>query len=114
MGLLTLTDIEQQSNSVIMTFFLMMVVAPEVQKKAQAQIDAVVSKGRLPTIEDRPSLPYIDAIIREVLRYNPIMPLCACILRFPQSFCLIPQIPALPHATVDDDIYEGYHIPKGT
>lgn len=56
----------------------MMVVAPEVQRKAQTQLDSVVGKGKLPTIDDRPSLPYIDAIIREVLRYSPIMPLCEC------------------------------------
>lgn len=64
----------------------MMVVAPEVQKKAQAQLDAVVGKGRLPTIEDRPLLPYIDAIIREVLRYSPIMPLCECTLQSSHPF----------------------------
>ena len=58
-----------------MTFFLMMVVHPAIQDKAQAQIDAVVGKDRLPSIEDRPLLPFIDAIFREVLRYNPI-PLC--------------------------------------
>ena len=58
-----------------MTFFLMMVVHPAIQDKAQAQIDAVVGKDILPSIEDRPLLPFIDAISREVLRYNPV-PLC--------------------------------------
>ncbi|KAG9315905.1 cytochrome P450 [Chiua virens] len=85
----------ETSNSVILTFFLMMIVFPAAQKKAQAQIDAVVGKGRLPRFEDRPLLPYVDALIREVLRYRPIAPL------------------SVPHASVNDDIYEGYHIPKG-
>ncbi|KAG9315904.1 cytochrome P450 [Chiua virens] len=85
----------ETSNSVILTFFLMMIVFPAAQKKAQAQIDAVVGKGRLPRFEDRPLLPYVDALIREVLRYRPITPL------------------SVPHASVNDDIYKGYHIPKG-
>ena len=67
---------EQQSNSVLMTFFLMMVTNPEAQKNAQAQIDAVVGNTRLPTIKDRPSLPYVDAILREMLRNSPPVPLC--------------------------------------
>lgn len=59
-----------------MAFFLMMVLFPDAQKKAQAQIDVVIGKGRLPRLQDRPSLPYIDAILRETLRYNPVSPLC--------------------------------------
>ena len=66
----------QQSNSVLMTFFLMMVVNPEVQEKAQAQIDAVVGKDRLPAMDDRPLLPLIDAIFWETLRFSPVTPLC--------------------------------------
>jgi cytochrome P450 len=78
-----------------MTFFLMMVVNQGAQEKAQAEIDAVVGKDRLPTIDDRPLLPYLDAIFREILRYSPVAPL------------------SIPHATVDDDMYNGFHIPKG-
>ena len=59
-----------------MTFFLMMVAHQDVQEKAQAEIDAVVGKDRLPTMDDRPSLPYLDAIFREILRYNPVVPIC--------------------------------------
>lgn len=59
-----------------MTFFLVMVLFPDVQKKAQAQIDGVIGKGRLPRLQDRPLLPYIDAMLRETLRYNPVAPLC--------------------------------------
>lgn len=59
-----------------MTFFLMMVLNPQVQEKAQAEIDLVLGGDRLPTIDDRPSLPYVNAILREIYRYNPIAPLC--------------------------------------
>ena len=65
-----------KSHSVLMMFFLMMVLNPAVQEKAQAQIDAVVGKHRLPTMEDRPLLPLLDAILWETLRCNPIVPLC--------------------------------------
>ncbi|KAF8553325.1 cytochrome P450 [Imleria badia] len=85
----------ETSNSVLMTFFLMMVMNPAVQERAQAQIDAILGQDRLPTIDDRPSLPFIDAIFRETLRYSPVAPL------------------SIPHAAVDDDVYGGFHIPKG-
>ena len=65
-----------KSNSVVMTFFLMMVLFPDAQKKVQAQIDAVIGKGRIPRLQDRPSLPFIDALLRETMRYNPVAPLC--------------------------------------
>ena len=71
-----ITEIFNKSYSVLMTIFLMMVVNPAVQEKAQAQIDAVVGNHRLPTMNDRPLLPFLDAIIRETLRYSPIVPLC--------------------------------------
>jgi len=56
-------------------FYLAMVLHPEVQKMAQAEIDAVVGTDRLPTWEDRPSLPYVDALVTEVLRWHNVAPL---------------------------------------
>ena len=55
-----------------------MVQHPHVWKRAQAEIDAVVGTDRLPEFDDRPSLPYVDAIIREVLRWRPVFPLSTC------------------------------------
>ena len=52
-----------------------MALYPEVQKKAQAEIDAVVGPVRLPEFEDRPSLPYINAVIKELMRWNLVLPL---------------------------------------
>ena len=46
-----------------------MLVNPECQRLAQEEIDRVVGKERLPTFEDRPSLPYIECVVREILRY---------------------------------------------
>jgi cytochrome P450 len=59
----------------VQTLFLVMALYPEVQKKAQAEIDAVVGPDRLPEFEDRPSLPYINAVIKELLRWNLVTPL---------------------------------------
>jgi len=58
-----------------MVFVLAMVLCPDVQKRAQAEIDALIGRDRLPTFEDRASLPYIDAIVRETFRWEPVVPL---------------------------------------
>ncbi|KAG5642132.1 hypothetical protein DXG03_003582 [Asterophora parasitica] len=55
-------------------FFLAMVLNPDVQMKAQAEIDAVIGNDRLPTLADRPDLPYINSIVSEVLRWNSVAP----------------------------------------
>ena len=54
---------------------LAMVQHPEVQKRAQAEIDAVVGTERLPNFGDRSSLPYIEAVYRETRRWRPVTPL---------------------------------------
>ena len=54
---------------------LAMVLHPEAIRSAQAQIDAVVGHDRLPTVNDRDNLPYIAAVVREVLRWSPVTPL---------------------------------------
>ena len=53
----------------------MMTLYPDIQRKAQEEIDMVVGKDRLPTFADRENLPYVDAVINEVLRFNPVAPL---------------------------------------
>ena len=63
--------------SSIMSLFLALLLYPEVQKKAQDEIDAVTGRERFPTFEDRPTLPFVDALCREVLRWRPAAPLRA-------------------------------------
>jgi len=77
-------------------FFLAMTITPSIQVKAQAELDRVIGASRLPTIEDRDQLPYIEAIVKEVLRWHPVAPM------------------ALPHLSTEDDVIEGYYIPKDT
>lgn len=50
-----------------------MILHPEIQKTAQAELDAVVGPDRLPTFDDRPALPYLEAILREVERMYPVV-----------------------------------------
>lgn len=52
-----------------------MTLHPAVMCKAQAELDAKVGRGRPPTFDDADSLPYIQAIVKEVLRWRPVAPL---------------------------------------
>jgi cytochrome P450 len=63
-----------QTVSAVHIFILPMTLHPEVQARAQEQIDAVVGPDRLPTYEDRGRLPYIDALVKELFRWNPVTP----------------------------------------
>jgi hypothetical protein len=72
-----------------------MAVNPVIQQKAQKEIDRVVGRNRLPDFSDRPTMPYIEAIYREVLRCRPPL-----------------QVGA-PHCLIEDDHYKEYFIPKG-
>ena len=51
-----------------------MVLNPDVQSRAQAEIDSVVGKDKLPEFDDLPSLPYVEAIMMELLRWHPVLP----------------------------------------
>jgi len=62
--------------SATQTFILAMVRHPEVQQKAQAELDRVLHNGvRLPGYEDQSDLPYITAVMKEVLRWQPVAPI---------------------------------------
>jgi cytochrome P450 len=52
-----------------------MVLYPEVQKRAQEEIDSVLGHGHLPQFGDEDALPYVKAVLHEVLRWNPPAPL---------------------------------------
>jgi cytochrome P450 len=69
-----------QTVSAIYSLFLAMILFPDVQKKAQAEIDAIVGTDRLPSFADRDSLPYIEALVKEVLRWNAVAPTGMCLL----------------------------------
>ncbi len=91
-----------------------MVGYPEVQEKAQAEIDRVVGGNRLPTFSDKDSLPYVFAIYKETLRWHTVVPqgslegLYAKIV-VQHSFEL-----GVPRLLQTDDIYDGYLLPAGS
>lgn len=60
------------------TFFLAMIANHMIYKKAQSEMDLVTGGERLPTLEDKPNLPYVEALFLEVLRYNNVTPLGKC------------------------------------
>lgn len=84
------------TSSTVYAFVQAMVLYPEIQKKAQADIDAVVGSGRLPDMDDWDSLHYVRCIMKESLRWMPTT-----------------ILGAVPHAVTKDDTYMGYHIPAG-
>ena len=55
-----------------------MVENPYIWKRAQVEIDSVIGTDRLPEFDDRASLPYVEAIIRETMRWRPVTPIRAC------------------------------------
>ncbi|OGM40602.1 cytochrome P450 monooxygenase [Aspergillus bombycis] len=61
--------------SAMSSFFLVMALFPEAQRKAQAEIDRVVGPDRLPSFQDRENLPYINAMVKEILRWHPVLPM---------------------------------------
>ena len=67
---------------------LALVHYPEVLKKAQREIDRVVGTDRLPTFSDREQLPYVDCIIKEVLRWGTPVPISTFITFQVSSFCI--------------------------
>ncbi|KAF9731672.1 hypothetical protein PMIN06_007731 [Paraphaeosphaeria minitans] len=89
------------SASILLAFLQAMIKYPQVQQRAQAEIDALLgaekaSIERSPRWGDIAQLPYIAQIVKETMRWRPVTPL------------------AFPHATNADDIVDGYTIPKGT
>ncbi|CAE6535195.1 unnamed protein product [Rhizoctonia solani] len=84
------------TSSLIKSFFLMMCLYPEAAKKAQAEIDSAVGRERIPGLPDRSLLPYTDALVQEVMRMCPPLPM------------------GIFHVATEDIEFHGYQIPKGS
>ncbi|KAL0969175.1 hypothetical protein UPYG_G00223460 [Umbra pygmaea] len=96
----TVTDIIGAGQDTISTglqwILLLLIKYPHIQTKVQEQIDKVVGRDRLPNMEDKEGLAYLDAFIYETMRYTSFVPL------------------TIPHSTTSDVTIEGLHIPKDT
>ncbi|CAE6500017.1 unnamed protein product [Rhizoctonia solani] len=84
------------TTHVIFVFFIMMALYPDCAQRAQAEIDSVVGRGRIPDFTDRESLPYVEALLQEVMRVSP------------------PSSLGLPHTATEEIEFQGYRIPKNT
>ena len=82
----------------MMNFILAMVLYPDAQQAAQAELDRVVGRNRMPEFSDRENLPYMNALISEILRWHPIIPL------------------GVPHklTTNSEEVFRGMRLPKGS
>ncbi|KAI0753236.1 CyP450 monooxygenase [Daedaleopsis nitida] len=82
--------------STLQSFYLAMVLYPEVQARAQAELETVIGPHRLPTFADAQELPYISAVVKESLRWRLVTPM------------------GMMHGTIGEDEYRGYRIPAGS
>ncbi|KAI0047445.1 cytochrome P450 [Auriscalpium vulgare] len=94
-GIMYAAGAETTSNT-LSWWLLAMLSAPDVQARAQAELDSVVGRARPPTLADAPHLPYIRATVQEALRWRPVLPF------------------AIPHRLAQDDWYRGMFLPAGT
>lgn len=78
------------------SFFLCMTLFPDVQARAQSEIDTVIGMDVLPTWGDHERLPYVRALCKELLRWAPAVP------------------QGIPHCPNADGMFSGYFIPKDT
>lgn len=96
----TVTDLigagQDTMSTMLQWITLLLVKYPHIQQRLQELIDSVVGRDRLPSIEDRGSLAYLDAFIYEVMRYTSFVPV------------------TIPHSTTADVTIQGLHIPKDT
>lgn len=95
-GVSMTTGAADTTVSALLTFFLAMTLYPDVQKKAQEEIDRVIGSQRLPVSSDRDKLPYVEAVIKETHRWHPIAPM------------------SIPHVSREEQTIRGYRIPKGS
>ena len=86
----------ETTGTTLNNFMLCMVLFPEAARAAQKEIDSVVGPNRVPDWDDEKNLPFVRALVKEVLRWRPV-----------NKF-------GMPHATSEDDWFEGYFIPKGS
>ena len=124
-----------QSVAALGTFILAMVLYPEAQSKARQELDAVVGRDRLPGPDDEVNLPYVTALVREVLRYvipPPSRDVTSYLIRAIRWQVVVPAgehcgencivgsysfntiYSGVAHRLTTDDEYRGFHLKAGT
>jgi len=103
-----------KTSSAIKSFFLAATLHPEVVRLAQQELEEVLGGERLPDFSDMPRLPYISAIVKEVLRWRPPTPLGASSCQVMLSVNLTRLATGSPNRLMEDDVYKGQFIPAGS
>ncbi|KAM3606214.1 uncharacterized protein V6R79_012811 [Siganus canaliculatus] len=83
-------------STALQWILLILIKYPQMQLRLQQEVDKVVGRQRLPSIEDQMRLPYVTAFIYEAMRCTSFVPL------------------TIPHCTITDTSIMGYTIPKDT
>ena len=86
---------------------------PEVQRRAHEELDRVIKPGHLPTSEDEEFLPYTTAIVKEVLRWQPVTPIGQFLIVC-RVDTFVQTNAGMPHCSTMEDSYKGYRIPVGS
>ena len=103
-----------QMSHTLLSFIVEILLHSEIQKMAQKELDMVTRKKRLPTLEDRLRLPFINAVCKEVIRWRLAGPLGKLLLNTHLIHAEIwRQFTAVPNTTTRDNVYKGFFIPKG-
>lgn len=89
-------SLDTQTVSAHLSLVYLMLEHPDVQAKIHDELDTVLGRGHIPTFGDEDSLPYLMAVVKETLRWQPPLPF------------------AVPHLLTRDDTYKGYTFPAGT
>lgn len=108
-----LTDSDIQTVSSMYSLFLALVLFPQVQRRAQVELDLAIGRDRLPTFDDRPRLSYIEALCKELMRWQMVTPLGMYFSIRVASIGIKKLSPGLAHTSSRDDVYKGFFIPKG-
>lgn len=102
-----------QTASALLSFFLIMARHPDIQQKAQAEVDAVIG-DRPPTFSNRQNMPYVEAVLKEVHRWSPVLPIGNTFQLAVRKCSEADESQALPHQVRSEDVYAGYRIPAGS
>jgi cytochrome P450 len=86
----------ETTYSTVLTFIMTMALYPDKQQRAHKELSQIIGSERLPRIEDCTTLPYLGAVIKETMRWHPVLPL------------------SIARRTACDDWYKGFFIPKNT
>ncbi|XP_064113186.1 cytochrome P450 2L1-like [Macrobrachium nipponense] len=98
--IITLDDLfaagSETTSSTIRWLIALLATHPEIQGKMQKEIDEVVPRDTLPSLQDKDRLPYTEAVLLEVMRYSSLIPV------------------GVMHATTEEIQVGRYRLPKNT